>query len=105
MFEILIETINGFNELTIQSIINNSEYYDLDEDDAESDPNSNPKVATYINNGNSSHKLFIDRGIPAIIQCVIPPVNQTTAYGVVTSRGDFHAICTVLHKDIVTGAT
>ena len=32
-------------------------------------------------------------------------VNQTTADGVATSRGALHVVCTVLHKDIVTGAT
>ena len=32
--EILAETIKGYNGLTIQSTINDSEYYDSDEDDA-----------------------------------------------------------------------
>ena len=44
----LAETINGFNEFTTQSTINDSE-----EDDAERYPNSNPKVATYTTKGNS----------------------------------------------------
>ena len=42
-----ITSINGFNELTIRSKNNDS-----DGDDRESDPNSNPKVATYTTNRN-----------------------------------------------------
>ena len=53
--------INGFNELTIQSTINDSAYYDSEEDDTESDTNINPKVATYTNNGNSPHKSLTKR--------------------------------------------
>ena len=44
--EILEETIKGFNGLTIQSTINNSGYYNSEEDYAESDPNSDPKLDT-----------------------------------------------------------
>ena len=98
--DILVEKIHGFNELKIQSIINDSE-----EDEAESDPNSNIKIATYTTNGNSSHKLLTNREISVIIQGNIPPVNQKTVDGVATSRGDLHAVCTVLHKEIVTGTT
>ena len=54
--DILAETINGFNELTIQSTINDSE-----EDDAESDQNRNSKVDTYTTNGNSPHTLLTNR--------------------------------------------
>ena len=43
-----IYLINEFNELTFQSKINN-----LEEDDAESDQNSDSKVATYTTNVNS----------------------------------------------------
>ena len=68
----LAETINRFNELTIKSTINNSE-----EDDAEIDPNRDPKVATYTTNRNSPHKLFIKRLIPEIIPGAIPPIDQT----------------------------
>ena len=103
--EIMAETINGFNELKIQSTINDSAYDDSEEDDAESDPNSDPKVATYTTNRKSPQKLFTNREIPAIIQGVIPPVNQTTADGVKTSRRALHAVHEVLHKEIVTGAT
>ena len=57
-----ISPINGFNELTIQSTINNSE-----EDDTEIDPNSELKVGTYTNNRNSLHELLKKREILAII--------------------------------------
>ena len=90
--------------MTIQSTISDSEYYYLEEDDAESDPNRNPKVVTYTTNS-SPHKLLTNREIPAIIQGVIPPVNQTTTYGVATSTEALHAVRAVLHKDIVTSAT
>ena len=103
--EILAETIKGFNGLMITSTINDSAYYDSEEDDSESDPNRDPKVATYTTNGNSSHKLLTNREIPAIIQVVIPLVIQTTLYVVTTIRRDLHAVRAVLHKDIVTGAT
>ena len=57
-----ISSINGFSELMIQSTINNS-----DDDDAESDPNSNPKISNYTIKGNSQQKLFNNRFIPNII--------------------------------------
>ena len=50
--EILAESIKGFNGLTIQSTINDAAYYDSEEDDAESDPNSDPKVATHTSDKN-----------------------------------------------------
>ena len=54
---------------------------------------------------NSPHKLLTNREITAIIQYVIPPINQNTANGVATSGRDLHAVHAVLHKKIVTGAT
>ena len=96
--DILSETMNGFTELTIQSTIDDSEYYDSEEDDAEIEPNSDLKVAIYTTNVNSPHKLLTNREIPAIIQGIIPPVNQTTADGVATSRGDLHVVRTGIHK-------
>ena len=54
---------------------------------------------------NSPHKLLTNREITAIIQYVIPPINQKTANGVATSGRDLHAVRAVLHKKIVTGAT
>ena len=67
----LAETINGFNELTIQSAIN-----DLEEDGVE----SNPKVATYTTNKNSPHKSILNRLIPKIIPGAILPSDQTIRY-------------------------
>ena len=55
--------------------------------------------------GNSPHKLLTNRDIPAIVQGVITPVNQTTVDGVATSGGDVHAVHAVFCKDIVMGAT
>ena len=54
---------------------------------------------------NSPHKLSTKRKIPAIIQCAIHTVNQTTSDGVATCRRDLHAVHAVLHREIVTGAT
>ena len=45
--EILVEMIKVFKGLTLQSTINNSEYYNSDEDDAESDPKIDQLVATH----------------------------------------------------------
>ena len=114
---ILAETIKEFNGLMIQSTINDSAYYDSEEDDAKNDPKSDSLVATHTSdvnkrkttntdttNGNAAHKLLMNREIPGIIQGVIPPVNQTTVNGVVTSRRDLHAVRTVLYREIVTGA-
>ena len=103
--DILAETINGFNQLTIQSTVNDSEYYDSEENNAESDPNSDKKLATYTTNGNFPHKLLTNREIPAIVQGVIPPFNQMNADGVMTSRGDLHTVSTVHRKEIIMGAT
>ena len=115
---ILAETIYFLNELTIQSTINDSKYNNSEEDDAESDPKSDSLVATHTSdrnemkitdtdttNRNSTHKLLTNREIPAIIQGVIPPVNQTTADGVATYIRALHAVLAVLHKEIVMGAT
>ena len=49
--DIWAERIKGFNALTIQSKIKDSAYYNSEEDDAESDPNSDPKVATHTSEG------------------------------------------------------
>ena len=66
-----ISSINVFNELTTKSTINDS-----DGDEAERDPNSDPKVATYTTNGNYPQKLFINRLIPKIILGKIVPIDQ-----------------------------
>ena len=56
--DILEETINGFNKLLIQSTIIYFLYDNSEKDDAESDPNSVPKVATYTTNRNYPHKIL-----------------------------------------------
>ena len=116
--DIMAEKIKVFTGLTLQSKINNSTYYNSEEDVSESDPKSNPLVATNISDGNerkitdtdtikgnSSHKLLTNREITAIIQGIIPPVNQTTSDGVETSGKALHAVRAVLDKEIVTSAT
>ena len=45
--DILEETIKGFKGLTLQSTINDSAYYNSDEDDAESDLKSDQLVSTH----------------------------------------------------------
>ena len=88
-----ISLINRFNELTMQSTINDSE-----EDDAESDP----KVATYTNNGNSPQKLFINQLIPNIIPVAISLIDQPITEDVAVIRETLEARQTVLSKEIVT---
>ena len=74
----------------IQSTINDSTYYDSEENGAERDPNSNPKVANNTSGGkkrkvtdadttnrNSPRKLLINRLIPEIIPVSIPPIDHT----------------------------
>ena len=112
--DILTETIKLFIRLTLQSTINDS----VDVHSKKNDQKSNPLVSTHTsdrnkrkmtdtdtNKGNSPHKLLTNREIPEIIQGVIPPVNQTTAYGVATNGWSLHAVHAVIHKKIVTGAT
>ena len=70
-----------------------------------SDGNERIITDTDTTNRNFPHKLLTNREIPAIVQGIIPPVNHTTADGFARSRRDLHAVCAVLHKKIVTGAT
>ena len=58
--KILEEMIKRFNGLTIQSTINDYEYYNSEEDDAESNPNSDPKVATHTSDGKKGKVADID---------------------------------------------
>ena len=80
--------------MTLQSTINNSVYYYSEEDDTESDPKSNPKVATHTSKGkgkyvidtettnrNSPHKSLINRLVLEIIPVVIPLIEQMNAGG------------------------
>ena len=57
--KILPETIKLFKGLTLDSTINDSTYYHLEEDDAESDPNSDPKVATHTSDGKKNKSLIL----------------------------------------------
>ena len=113
----LAETIKLFKILTLQSTINDCTDYHSDENDDESDPKSDQVAAirtsdirkrkvtdTDTTNIHSPHKLFINRIIPEIIPVVIPSINQTTTGGVATIGGDFHAVRTIISKDIVTDA-
>ena len=45
---ILAERIKGFKWLTLDSTINDYAYYHSEKDDVESNPNSDPKLATHI---------------------------------------------------------
>ena len=98
--DVLEEKLKG---LTLDSTINNSAYYNSDEYDAESDPNSDP-LATHNNdrkkikftdtdtiNGNSPQKLLINRTLPIIIPPIYPPI----AGGFVAIRGTMHARQTI----------
>ena len=84
--------------MTIKSTIKNSIYYDSEEDDTGSEPNSDPKVATQTTNIYSPHKLLINRIIPV----AIPPIYQTVADDAAGSRETLHARRTIILKDIVT---
>ena len=72
----------------LDSTINNSAYYYSEEYDAESDPTSDPQVATHTSDGkklkvtdtdttnwNAPHKLLINQLIPEIIPVAIPPIG------------------------------
>ena len=99
--------------MTLHSTINESAYYNSDEDDAESYPKSDPLVATHnsdrkkrkvtdtdTTNRNSPQKLLINRTIPVIIPPIYPPV----ADGVVAGRGTLHARQKFSLKEIVMDA-
>ena len=79
-----ISLINEFNELTIQSTINDS-----DGDDAEIYPLSNPKVATYNTKGYSPQKLFNNRFIPHIIPGKTRPIDQLITKGCAGNQRNF----------------
>ena len=110
--DILAETIKGFKGLTLQSTINDFAYYNAEEDDAESDPNSDPKVATQTSdrkkrkvtdtentNVNSPHKLLINWLIPDIIPVVILPIKLPTVDGVAEIEGTLHAASVTISFD------
>ena len=106
--DILAETLKG---LTLHSKINDSVYYNLDEDESESDPKRDPLVATHTSdgkkrkftdndttNGNYPQKLLINRLIPVIILTI----ELTIADGVAAVRGTAHARHTIALKVIIT---
>ena len=75
--DILAERIKGFKGLTLQSTINDSTNYRSEEDDAESDPNRNQKVATNTSDGNKIKLTDTDttngNPPPKIIHQLDPP--------------------------------
>ena len=96
--------------MTLQSKINDSAYNHSEEDDAESDPNSDPKIAnhtsdrkkikftdTATNNGNYPQKLLINWTLPMIIV----PIDPKIADGVADGRGTTHALQTHASKVII----
>ena len=95
----LAETINGFNELTIKSTINNSK-----EDDAGNYPSRDPKVATYTTNRSSPHKVILNQLIPKIIPGAIRPIYQMIMEDVAEIGDTLDTCQTVLSKNTVTDA-
>ena len=106
----LAEMLKG---LTLDSTINDSAYYNLDEDDAESDPKSNPLVATHTRegkkrqvtdtdttNGNYPQKLLFNRTLPMIT----PPIEPRIADGVAAGIGTTQEPYKISPKVIVTDA-
>ena len=115
--DILKETIKYFHGLTIQSTISDSAYYDSEEHDAISNPKSDLLVATHTSignkrkitdndttNGNSPHKLILNRLIPKIIPGTIRTIYQIITEDVARIGDTSDARQTVLSKDIVTDA-
>ena len=111
----LAETRKIFKLLINQSTINDYKYYDLEENDAESDLNRNPKVSTHTSNRkkrkvtdtdttnrNYPHKLLINRINPEITSVVIPPIYPLTVDGVAASGGNLHVRRTIISMEIVT---
>ena len=103
--------------MMFQSTINDYAYYNSYEYDAESDSNSDPLVPTQTSdrkkikvtdtdttNGNSPHKILINRIIPETISVIASPINQMTKDGVAASGGTLYGGCTILSKDIITDA-
>ena len=80
--------------MALQSTINDFTYYNSEEDDAESYPNSDPKVATHISDGkkgkvadtdttnrNYQQNLLINQLIPEIISVVILSIHRQKSMG------------------------
>ena len=97
--------------MKLQSTINDSTYYYSEEEDAESDTNRDPKIATHTShgkkrkvtdndttNGNSTHKSLMNRLITDIIPVIIPKIYQTTADAVAASGDTLHARRKIISK-------
>ena len=115
--DILKETLKWFHGLTIQSTVSDSVYYNSEEDDAISDPKSDSLVATQTSdrnerkitdidttNGNSPHKLILNRLIPNIIPGAIRPIEQMITEDVAGIQETLDACQTVLLEEIVMDA-
>ena len=100
--------------MIIDSIINDSAYYNSDKNDAEGDQKSDPLVATHTSDGkkrkvtdtdttyrNYSHKLLINRTLPVIVAPIDPQIVDGDAAG----RGTMLARQMPASKMIVTDAT
>ena len=83
-FDELVDAISDYKEL-VDAISDPKELIDAMSDseelvhavsDPKSDPSSDPKVATYTNNGNFPQKLLKNRFIPKIILGKIRPIDQ-----------------------------
>ena len=70
----------------------------------ESNPNSDPKLATHTTNVYSPHKLLTNRLIPEIISFAIPPIDQTIAEDAAGSGETLHVRHTIISEEIVTNA-
>ena len=102
--KIMVEIIRGLKGLTLKSTINNSAYYNSEEDDVERDQKSNQLVATHTTNINYPQNLLINRFIPEIIPVVIPPIDPLIVDGVAASSGNSHAHQIIISEEIVMDA-
>ena len=101
--------------MAIQSTISDSVYYDSEEHDVVSEPKSDLLVSTrtsYGNerkitdtdttNGNTPHKLILNRLIPNIIRGTIRPIDQTITEDLAGIGETLDKRQTVLSEDIAT---
>ena len=103
--------------MTLQLTIKDCAYYHSEEDDAESDPNSDPKVSTYNSDGkkikvtdtyttnrNYPPKVLINRLTPDIIPFTTPSIDQKITDDAAGSGETLHARRTILSKEIIMDA-
>ena len=99
----------------LQSTINDSVYYNSEEDEVERYPKSDQLLATHnsdgkkikvtytiTTNGNYLQKLLIIRLIPETIPVIILPIDPRIVDGVAASSGTLHSRQTIRSKEIVT---